>query len=618
MTARRTRRRGSARDGLCVAAVLAATVPARAEGHDVRVRADEVEVDLSMRRVELAGHVEVVSPPFRLFSDRLRLTRDALGGALVEGGGTLAFCPCLGTPLSASFTTASVDPPGDLFVKSPVLRVFGVPLFWLPLFWLRTASRPGLLPPIVQLRGGDGMLLGGGVHLPWGKDGAGGALELRAAGYTTGGLLAEATMTTPSSRTRVRVDHLPSSPAGSTGLLVDARGALTRAAPAVLETTAWDVDVLRGARGRHATTELDVAARARDRAAVETSLRSSGLTAALAFRGVAARAGESLGLDATAPLAVLRGAGALGGAGAWDVTVDGGAWGAAGATRAFVRLDAGAEAGARLGPVGTRALVRVGADAAHAPERGGSDLAFATRAAAGVPLARGFGGGPDPWRHRLEPAIEVGAIARRGDGVLGAPPGRGAAIVQGEAAVATATLRTAFGRFARKDGLEAVVSAGGVLSGETRAALRFRVAGTLPWLGLAAEGAHVAGAGHALALRARIGSEDGLALRGWLEGRGGADPIAARALAEPATEVSSRFFASDGWSAGARLFIPWGRHVVTSGGADADASRPELLYATGTLELRDGCGCLVLRATGAHRLGREGVDVWVTVDLAPR
>jgi hypothetical protein len=34
------------------------------------------------------------------------------------------------------------------------------------------------------------------------------------------------------------------------------------------------------------------------------------------------------------------------------------------------------------------------------------------------------------------------------------------------------------------------------------------------------------------------------------------------------------------------------------------------------IELRDRCGCLTLRVMGAHRLGREGVDVWVALDFA--
>ena len=41
----------------------------------------------------------------------------------------------------------------------------------------------------------------------------------------------------------------------------------------------------------------------------------------------------------------------------------------------------------------------------------------------------------------------------------------------------------------------------------------------------------------------------------------------------------------------------------------------QLVAAVGALELHDPCGCVVVRATAAHRIGRDGVDVWLTVDL---
>jgi hypothetical protein len=31
--------------------------------------------------------------------------------------------------------------------------------------------------------------------------------------------------------------------------------------------------------------------------------------------------------------------------------------------------------------------------------------------------------------------------------------------------------------------------------------------------------------------------------------------------------------------------------------------------------MHDPCNCVVLRATGAHRIGRPGIDVWISVDL---
>jgi hypothetical protein len=46
---------------------------------------------------------------------------------------------------------------------------------------------------------------------------------------------------------------------------------------------------------------------------------------------------------------------------------------------------------------------------------------------------------------------------------------------------------------------------------------------------------------------------------------------------------------------------------------DLDAG--ELVAALGSLELHDPCNCVVVRATAAHRIGRGGVDAWVSVDL---
>jgi hypothetical protein len=37
--------------------------------------------------------------------------------------------------------------------------------------------------------------------------------------------------------------------------------------------------------------------------------------------------------------------------------------------------------------------------------------------------------------------------------------------------------------------------------------------------------------------------------------------------------------------------------------------------ARGSVDLRDGCGCVTLRVFGSHRLGREGVDVWLALEL---
>ncbi len=102
-------------------------------GQELDVRADEVTVDTRMRELELRGHVHADAPPFHLSSDALKLRRTS-HGIVVDGHGRLTFCPCLGTPLALGFESVTVAPPGDLFLTSPRLEIFGVPVFWLPFF----------------------------------------------------------------------------------------------------------------------------------------------------------------------------------------------------------------------------------------------------------------------------------------------------------------------------------------------------------------------------------------------------------------------------------------------------------------------------------------------------
>src|SRR5690349_5767913 len=69
---------------------------------NLRTRAEEVRFDERLRTLELVGNVRVDAPPFHLRSQRIKLTRTSLGVEIV-GKGTLAFCPCLGTPLMVDF-----------------------------------------------------------------------------------------------------------------------------------------------------------------------------------------------------------------------------------------------------------------------------------------------------------------------------------------------------------------------------------------------------------------------------------------------------------------------------------------------------------------------------------
>jgi hypothetical protein len=574
-----------------------------------------VRFDARAQALEIVGHVHVDEPPFHLTGEAMRLRRVAIGAQL-DGAGKLSFCPCLGTPLAVRFQGATVAPPDDLILRQPVLEVFGVPVAWAPVFWLRSAGRVGVLAPDVEWRGADGLLLGEGVHLPWVKGDTQRGLDLRAAGYVQGGAVVDATLRTASTMTRVQWDDL----GGDSGLLVAAHGATgpTPGAPDV----AWSVDALRGERAVRATTDVDAAARPFDAAEADAAWRSGGWTFASGFRDAALRGGDLADLGAGGPVVVARRSGAVAQAGAYDMTLEGGAISeAAVGTTTFARGEGGVLLASRLGSVGATVAARGLAELADDGTRSGLDGAAQARASLGLPLARGFESSDpdDPWVHRTEPRVEAAALVTRADDVLVIPAGRGMTAPEGGAWVLAADWDNAFGRWGARDSAELDASAGVVGDGsQVLPALRARAAASGTWVGLRADFARVLAAddaGGAFVARARIGPTAGLHVALHVAERDGIDPVIARALVDAPLEPASGFLAMPGWTGGARVAVPIGPRITTRAGADVDLGASQLVAALGALELHDPCGCVVVRATAAHRIGRDGVDVWLTVDL---
>ena len=553
----------------------------------------------------------------------------------------MAFCPCLGTPLRIAFEDATVAPPGDLFLRRPRLQVFGVSVLWLPYFWLRSPGRFGVVPPDVAYRGQDGLFLGGGIHLPWTKDDVSNGLDLRAGGYLVGGVAIDGRLRTEVSSTRIKWDHLRGD-----GLAVDARGAVVGEGERP-KTLAWDADTLRGARGIRSTTELDAAARVFDRTTAEASWRAGGWTLATGVRAVAIRGGGVLDFGAAGPTVNARYSEAIGSHGAYDVTLEGGSSRGDGIVAGtanmlvFARADAGALVAARLGAVGGSIRVRGAGDIANgafvAPPPGqtpaegehlGIDGVAAAQAELALPLVKTYRAAEatDPLRHRIEPRLSASVLAAREEGALGPLPSRGVAatMVSGTVWTAQTTLYNAIGRWGARDGSELGMSIGAVgdTHGSARPVTRWRAATSAGWVGGSAEGAHVFAGGGPTGIagvaRYRVGRVDGVNVGAAVAFRQGVDPVIARALTEAPVEPRSGFFSRDGWTGGARLAVPWSRAITTSVGADGDLTSRELVAARASIELRDRCDCLVVRGVGAHRIGRDGVDLWVTVDLSPR
>lgn len=596
---------------------------------NLRTRAEQVSFDPRQRSLELAGHVRVDSPPFHFTSERITLTRTRYGIEIV-GQGSLAFCPCLGTPLAVDFDEAVIAPPGDVILKNPTLRIYRVPVLPLPYFWLRSEAKPGVLPPDIAYRGQDGLFAGGGVHLPWKSRGEPYALDLRGGGYELRGFVADARLRTPSSSTKLRYDRLPGG-AGATsddGLLFDARGAVSRDELGV----AWDADVLRGGRGVASTTELDAAARRWDRATFESAVRGGPFVVSTALRAVTRRGGGLADVDAAGPVATVRASGAAGTAITYDVTLEGGAIRASGGAPehrawSYARAEAGARAVSTLGALEGSLAVRGAGDVAVDATEAGSDRAASARARVGLPLAKRLGASSDPWVHLVDPFVEAAVVHARGDDFLGLSAARGASGVDGTAPVLDAGFSSTIGRWGRREALEVAAAGGGAFGADRDASVmrplaRARLAATLSWLGASADVAAVmdgsapGSRGFAAIGRTRLGPADGPRILANVAARDGVDPVLARALVDAPLEPASGFLAREGTTGGAGVVIPWARAFTTSFGADGDATRRELLAARAGIELRDRCGCLTLRIMGAHRLGREGVDVWVALDFA--
>jgi hypothetical protein len=587
---------------------------------NLRTRAETVSFDARQQVLELSGNVRVDSPPFHLRAPRIKLTRTKLG-IEVEGKGRLAFCPCLGTPLTVEFEKAFVAPPGDLIIKSPTLEFYGVPIMYLPWFWLRSDEKAGVLPPDIAYRGKDGFFVGEGVHLPWKRQGKRYALDFRAGGYLFDGFATEAHLRTPVSNTKVRYDRLR----GDDGLSVDARGATDNGEL----RTAWDADVLRGGRGVRMTTDLDAAAKPWDRASAEGALRSGPLTVGQSMR-VITRRGERLEhIESAGPVTTIRASDALLGRITYDATVEGGALRVSRPngpitpdTVSFVRSEIGATGATNLGPISGSIALRSASELAQDGTRDGSVAMGTARAHVGVPLVRGYrseGDENDPWLHVVEPFAEAAAITARGASLLGTAPGRLPGAIDTDAAITSGGLTTSLGRWGNRGAIEATVAAGGGFVPSVSAGLfRGRLSSSFAWFGATVDAASLGESifgGQVVVARARVGPTNGLRLLGNVAERGFQDPTFARFLVNEAYEPSAQFLARRGTTGGTTLVIPWHRAVTTSMGADYDATNQELVGARGGIELHDRCGCVTLRANGSHRIGRPGVDVWVALDF---
>jgi hypothetical protein len=618
--------------------ILSLAAEARADPPDhVTFQARRVEADPGLEDVTLEGGVDVRYGRYRLRGERLHL-RFERGAVVFDGDAHLAFCSCERPPFTFAAQSGRVEPTGDLFLRLPRLEVAGLPVLALPYLWLRPPDRPGLLPPIVALRGADGLLLGSGVHLPWrGADGAARALDLTAGVYFEGGAEIGAALATPDTTTKILADEIH-----GTRVAADARGSVAMDAGTGL---AWSLDAIRGDRALSGTVDLAPAALPFDTGEAEASRRGSlGAVSVVVAGGATAWASRGDGAILAGPRASLGLGGAIGGVGAWSAEAGGVVLGNAAAEGALPlgRVAGSAEIDARPGPFELRATARARGRVATDPE--GGDTSSEAAAALGLdlelPFARAFAvAGGAPLVHWIIPAITLrGAVSALSGPFfvpIGVEPGAPPA-----SWIAASGVSTALGRYAgpaiRLDlragaagdassaqgllhaqlGVEAPVAAASIEA----AAVGERAGVEVPCLGAPA-GSPCGSKGFAALARTRVGSSAGPWIRVELAAQTGDGAGRARAIDEGAWGALPAdalvYLATSGVTGGAEVSIPWASVVRTGARADVDFDARALLAVKGLAEYRHPCGCFGLGLVVAHRVGREGVDAAVTVDVVP-
>jgi hypothetical protein len=116
----------------------------------------------------------------------------------------------------------------------------------------------------------------------------------------------------------------------------------------------------------------------------------------------------------------------------------------------------------------------------------------------------------------------------------------------------------------------------------------------------------------------RVGDGAGLHVNGFAEGRYGLESSIGRWLSRPSWDGGlGGLFDRAGWTTGGELVVPWASWLASQAELTADPTARRVLAYAGSVAYRHRCGCLALQAWGGHRLGRRGLDAWLTVDLMP-
>lgn len=606
----------------CRDAEPCAASASRCEG--IHYRADEMEVDGDEGIADLRGNVRAQRGNYSLRSDRVRLERGSASAEPrleADGDGEIGLCRDPDAPVTVGFSSADLGG-GDAVLYDPTLRVGGVPVFWLPALALRSPGEIGLLPAMVAWRGGDGLLLGTGLHVP--LPDARRTLDVSIAGYVEGGGRVGVRYESETSEADAQWDHLRTS-----GAALRARGALGDDVG-----VAWYADAVRERRGVESLMALEPAARRYDRVEGLVGGSRAGWLHALSLRGDSPRGGP---LDDWTSGAA-RAFSAFGVGLRRDVALD-----VAASVDTSAQLDQGARSdvatasgqadlsgASHWGPV----LAALRLRQVTAVQSGGEVEGRAATAWVGtlsLPLVRDVWVDGRPWRHVLEPVMEVGGAYSVGGGVDGAWRAGVApenASEEGLDGVAGAGVSSNIGVPAGAYALSVDVRGGIVHTRTTQvAAIAWQLSGSVEAASLRSVGGSTAHLGSAVdrgtttpsvstLSTLRMGPTNAFGVGLSVETRNGPSSHLARRLVRRGLDaVDAPWLDDDGTTAGADVVWPVGPQFAIGARGSFHVERHRGLLAWGFAGYRHPCGCLAVSAGAGSRLGREGFDAIVQVDL---
>ena len=571
-------------------------------------QADRAKIDLSTRRLELQGHVSVQAGKYGLHAESLQLGKQE-ESLQVVGPATLTLCPCDRAPIELDFDRATLEFAGDITMTSPTLRVGDTPVFWLPWVWFRSWDQPGLLPPKLAWRGDGGLLLGPGFHLPW-KDGVGqpAHLDLYISGYTRGGFELESSITTTRSRTNMRFDRMH-------GDLVrlESEGSQPSAGPGGLT---WRVDTVGGSRGVTGLIDIREAYRPFDEAAAHVEVQPSSyswLYAGVAGTGIRGRDRLHWG-----PSLLAHAGGALGIHSGWEASgkvrvLDDANQDAAHLTMVRARWFAAPILGPSKISVDGQSIARSLSLYGHSS----MDVVAWSTSEASFPFARSYAS----TVHLIEPFVRVVGLssARTAEPSMALLP---PAIAGGSRWTATVGIRSDLGPPGASRGFrwEALAGKLGDFEGNTiDSAVVARAGLVQDWVTIQAQAAVLTRSEYQRAFllaRTSVGGMHSAKANIDIASRSNTDPVDAAAF-EPSTQIANPcgVLSQSGTSLSVGGHLPLGSTIRAEVMSDWDLGEKAWLSTGSGLVLEHPCGCLQGRAWVSRRVGREGTDAWLALEL---